>query len=465
MQNSRLIKVISHLSKYDKRALKKFLRSPYFNQRQDVIVLFEEISIVLQRKNPIWNPTEIYKIVYPGKAYQQQQLRLVMSYLLQLIEQYLFIQEVEKDKGQAKLLIARAYQNRNLPTQRHRNIKDGIQLIEKKDLRNAQWYQQVFQLQLEQLQLEASNTPTDTLNRQQLSDTLDISFLISKLRLTILLLSHQAVYKSNYEIHLLEEIILFLKGHDYLKIPAIAIYYHSYFIVSDQEKGKHFTVLKQLLLSHGDIFATREIGDLYLLAINHCIKQINKGNDQYYSEALELYRKGLEKKYLLVNQILSRFTYHNIVKAGIKTENYDWVEFFINHYKNNLERKFRESSVSFSLGQLEYSRKNYNAALLLLQKANYRDLLLNLASKATLLKIYYETKEFDLLESHLEAMKNFIRRKRVIGYHQTNYLNIVKYTSKLLSTNQFDTEEKNLLRKTIEATEPLTEKDWLLAQI
>ena len=82
MQNSRLIKVISHLTKYDNRTIKKFLRSPYFNHRQDVIALFEEILKTLQKKKPLWEPTEMYKKVYPGRTFQQQQFRLVMSYLL-----------------------------------------------------------------------------------------------------------------------------------------------------------------------------------------------------------------------------------------------------------------------------------------------------------------------------------------------------------------------------------------------
>lgn len=80
-------------------------------------------------------------------------------------------------------------------------------------------------------------------------------------------------------------------------------------------------------------------------------------------------------------------------------------------------------------------------------------------------KIYYETDEFDLLEAHLEAMKNFIRRKRIIGYHQRNYQHIIQITRKLLNINIFDKKEMAVLEDLIGKAEPLTEKEWLLTQL
>jgi len=143
----------------------------------------------------------------------------------------------------------------------------------------------------------------------------------------------------------------------------------------------------------------------------------------------------------------------------------DWVDNFIHEYKEALPKKYRESTFSFNRGRLEYKRKNYDEAMQLLQKAEYRDLLNNLISKTYLLKIYFELGEFTLLESHLDTMKVFIRRKKVIGYHQTNLSNIVRYTKKIITTNLYDKEKKAKLRKEIEVEEILTEKKWLLEQL
>jgi len=65
----------------------------------------------------------------------------------------------------------------------------------------------------------------------------------------------------------------------------------------------------------------------------------------------------------------------------------------------------------------------------------------------------------------LDAMRNFIHRKRVLGYHRTNYLNIIKYTDKLLNVNRLDKKEVIKLKEIIGQEENLTEKEWLLEKV
>ena len=460
MRKSKLIRVISQLNGRDIRNLRKFLRSPFFNHRKDVIDLFE----YLIRGKDKYQAEKIFVNLFPDEKFNDVKLRLVMSYLFRLVEKYLAVSELMENETAQNALLLQAYKKRNLSKQMHRTIHEGILSLQKKVLRNADWHNQYFQLQFEKFQLESAVTPTADLNRQELSDTLDTAYLIAKLRQVCLLLSHQGIYKATFEIGFLAPLIAFIQAPAYQDIPAIAVYNHCYFMLTEPEKQKHFSTFKKLLLCNGAIFSQREIGDLYLLAINYCIKKINDGDPNYFDEVLDFYKEGLEKSYLLENGILSRFTYQNIVSAGLKTGEFEWVNNFIHQYKKNLERKYRDSSFSFSLAKLEYHRKNYDAALSMLQKSNYRDLLLNLGAKTLLLKIYYELDEFDLLEAHLEAMKNYIRRKRVIGYHQKNYRNIIQITRKLLSINGNDKSKMEGLNKKINTADPLTEREWLKEQ-
>ncbi|MCB0578048.1 MAG: hypothetical protein KDD10_01900, partial [Phaeodactylibacter sp.] len=104
-------------------------------------------------------------------------------------------------------------------------------------------------------------------------------------------------------------------------------------------------------------------------------------------------------------------------------------------------------------------------ALEYLQRSEYQDLLLNLAAKTLMIKAFYELGEYDTLESHLDAMKVFLRRKDIIGYHRRNYRCIIRYTQKLLHLNRHDREEVEGLRKMIEGEEVLTERAWLLEQV
>ena len=74
------------------------------------------------------------------------------------------------------------------------------------------------------------------------------------------------------------------------------------------------------------------------------------------------------------------------------------------------------------------------------------------------MKIYFESEEIDLLDSHLDAMQMYILRKKVIGYHKTNYKNIIKMTRKLLKIKPGDSVAVQELKNEISNAEILTEK-------
>lgn len=187
---------------------------------------------------------------------------------------------------------------------------------------------------------------------------------------------------------------------------------------------------------------------------------------EYLSETIcNLLARRVPRGYLPENGVLSRFTYHNVVAAGLQTLEFEWVEDFIVRYKNALERTYRDSSYSFNLARLEFKRKRYGDALQLLQHTNYYDPLLSLAARTMSLKIYYELNEYDLLDSHLEALKNYIRRKTALGYHRSNYLNLVRYIQKMISINRSNKTEVESLKQKILAEPVLTEREWLLEQL
>jgi len=466
MQTSKLIQLFSTLSSYDRRAFEKFLHSPYFNQRADMVHLFEILDAT-----PVADleKEQVFTQIFPNQPYDDQQFRLLMSYLFRLLEQFLLQETLQTEafESERQLILLAAYRKTQVARLYAQQLRKAEKMLEQSDLRHAEFYYQNYRLQVERFRRISTEKPSGELNQQELSDTLDVAYIALKLRQACLLLSQQAVYEVSleYQANLLPEILRYVEQADLVQIPAIGLYYFCYQMTQEAEAEPYFHRFKKELLEKSDLFPAGEIRDLYLLAINYCVRQINEGKARFYHEVLDLYKGGLRGEYLLENGILSRFTFHNIVTAGLRTSEFDWVEQFIQHYRKALERPHRESSVSYSRAQLAYSRRNFDKALALLQKFNYRDVLFNLGAKTVLLKIYYELDEYDLLLAHLEAMEKFIRRKRVLGYHRSNYLNIVTFTKRLMQLNIFDKAAVEELRKAIEAEEILTEREWLLEQL
>lgn len=460
MQHSHLHELISSFSAQEIRDLRKFLASPFFNTRRDVAGLFD---FLVKNESPA--KEEAWLRLFPSEPFDDQKLRLLMSYLHRLLEKYIYIKELTGESLTNRLHLAAGYRKRGMAAAFERTRASLEKSLEAHPLRDARFYQIQHRLQWEQYQVAAAQTPTEASPLHALSETADVSYLAARLRLICLAAAQSGVYHSDLQPLDAAEVIAFAEKKDWKNLPVIAVYLHCYRMLLQPEEEAHFQSFKKILLEAGGQFGAEEMRGLYLLAINYCIRRLNDGERRYFHEVLDLYKAGLGNGNLLENGSLSRFTYHNIVAAGLQTGDFEWVNFFIYEYKNSLERKYRESSFSFNLARLEFSRRRYDAVLELLQKANYRDPLLNLAAKTLLLKTYYALDEYDLLQSHLDAMRNYIRRKRVIGYHRTNYLNIVRYADKLLKINFLDKRTVKKLKAEIAAEEALTEREWLLERL
>ena len=459
MNRNNLSEVFEKLSKKEIFEVSKAVRSPFFNQKEEVTKLWQ----LLCDSAEMPDKEAIFLHLFGSATFNVQKIYTTMSNLLSVIEKVLVQLYQAQDEVQQKLDLAKIYRQKGLDKHFQTSLSEAKIIQEKIGRKDTRFFQQTFQIELENYEYNIANR-TKAQHLQSLNDTFDTSIIIEKLKQTCVLLSHQSVFNTKYETGLLNDILAFVeKNPIVLENPSVAVHYYCYLIFTKPSETAYFEKFKQLILEYYALFTENDTRDFYLSAINYCIKKHNKRQDEYAREGLKLYKKALEKGFLLENNILSRFSYRNIVAWALLEKEYEWTENFIYTYKNNLERTYRDSMFSFSLARLEYSRKNYEAAMLLLQKAEYRDILLGLAAKVILLKIYYETAEYDVLEAHLASMKTYLLRKRVMGYHKTNYQKIIRYTQLLVKNEGSEIALFDLKNKI--SQDEFTEKEWFLEQI
>ena len=457
MVDSSLVKLLQTFNALEKREARKFLCSPFFNQRQDLLTLFD---VLIQDKKP--NRQAVWAQLFGQTPLDLPKLRLLMTYLHQLLEQYLAVRELQQEPLEMQLRLSIAYRKRGLGEAFERAHKRLENQLDTQALRNADYFDFQYRMHWEAHQYHYPQNPTDNSHLHQAGVIADVAYLTRQLRLLCLHRAHQAVYQSDSDFPREEALLAYAQSQEFADLPVVQLYLHCYQMLRAPEAVQYFQRFKQLLLHESGRFSAEEMHALYLLAINYCVRRLNSGDESWYREALDLYKEGLNHAYLFENEHISRFTYHNIVAAGLHTGELEWVRYFINEYRNSLERSYRDSSFSFNLARLEYAYANYDHVLELLQKANYRDPLLNLAAKTLLLKTYYNLKEFDLLQSHLDAMRNYIHRKRVLGYHRSATLNLIRFTEKLIRLNPLDKKAASALRGAIEQEQTLREKGFLL---
>lgn len=456
-----------HFSAWEMRYLQEFLASPFHNKRSDVVQLLEIIVTEFKKKKMDLAKETVFEKIYPDEPFNETNFNLLCSYLYKLVEKFLAYQQLNQDEVLLKQYTAKAFREKKLEKYFEKALSDSTRLLTKKSLRNPSFLRKAFDLEYDYYNYLGSQSRSVENNLQELSNAFDAYFIAEKLKQHCFQIAHKTVFKKEYtEVFFKEVLLLLEKEPTFLNQPAIAIYYHCYKAITESTNSEyHFQQLRDLLEKQHQYFTLTEIRSIYIFAINFCIKRVNSGESQFVLESFNLYKTGLEVNILIDNEEISPYTFNNIAFMGLKLERFDWVENFIQDYQKYLPFKKRESVSQYTLGVLRYEQKNYKEAMKLMVTFNSRDHLMNLGAKTTLLKIYYELKEFEVLEFHLDSMRIYLQRKDIVGYHREIYKNVIIFTRKLMTLSMTNSKEKQLFIEDLEILKVASLKEWFKRQV
>lgn len=151
-----------------------------------------------------------------------------MSWLMAVIEKTLIFLEQEKEGIKQKIVLSKWYRQRALPKHFNETLDEVRYFQEKKGLKNANFYSENYLVELENYAFGNVNR-TQQQNLQNLTDTLDTSFILEKLRQAVIMQSHQAVYKTTYDTGLFSLILQYVESNiQLLENQSIATYYYCY---------------------------------------------------------------------------------------------------------------------------------------------------------------------------------------------------------------------------------------------
>jgi hypothetical protein len=495
MQSTPLFQLLKALTKSDRRDLAKFLRSPFHNTREDVVLLFDFFeenveqnttiddeksekgdsreggtgssvySAFLSEKSDVLTKQAAHQFIFSeNEPFDDATIRYAMSFLLKLTKQFLIHKELKDNDLQQDVLLAKALRKRGAIKTLEKHLEQTTTVLSNTTVQNGAFHLLDFQLQLEIFEHRHRRRDAADLNLQALSDGLNQFYATELLRWACVQFSHSSLSKVAYEQPFLTAVLEKIGDGTFKGDPSVSAYFFAYRALKFSQEAD-FQQLKTTIIENAAVFPPAEIRDLYLLAINVCIKKLNSGDNAYAAAALDLYRNGLSNGALLDDGVLSPYTYKNVANLAIKIGETTWATDFLNDFKGKLPIKERENLFRYNLANLHFRKNDYPKAMELLRDVQLKEALQNLDARRMLLRMYYETGEFAALDSLLESFKTFIHRQKNLGYHRENYLNLVKLTRKLLQTDVKNRKEADKLRKEIDATTALTERDWLLSQI
>ena len=464
MLGSQLLQLIKSLDKRDMRELRKVVQSPYFNQREDVIQLFDCIDKTLNSKLPNLSKEKIFEKIYPQKKYDDILMRQIMSYLYKIIQKYLITEGVLQTEMESQLYLTHALRQRNADKIVEKELKDSLDIVDKNGFKNANIHYFKYKIHTENYEYLNNKRRNIGESLQEQSEELDFFYMSESLRQACIMSAQQTISKQTYLQPLLLPIIERINQLEHLPISVLA-YFHAFNTLTKPENAEHFHLLKKSIVENALSFPEKERRDLYIIATNYCIRRLNLGEKTFGFEALELYRSRMKNNILLENNVLPPYTYNNILMLALKSEEHDWAKNFLNDFKQYLPEKERENIFQYNLALFYFRTGNYSDAMTLLQKVNLNDVLYNLDARRLLARIYYDLDEINALQSLIESSKVYLHRQKGIGYHHDMYSNYFRFLEKMMKNDLKKIETRSILRGEVEGTQLLAEREWLLQKL
>ncbi|HZV68107.1 MAG TPA: hypothetical protein VFG10_01115 [Saprospiraceae bacterium] len=469
MRETKLYKALIQLNGHELNRLHRFILSPYFNRNHAIINLFEYLKEDLkEEKVEDLTKEELWVLCFsPNEQYDDGRFRKLQSDLLKLVEEYYAQEAFEVNPiHKAKYLLETIY-NKDLDQLQSGSLKTAKRLSEEQTLKPASFYyyryeieQNIFNLTRSQLERNSKS------NIEEIAENLDRFYLAEKLRYYCTILNHQHLAAIDYKMLFIEEIIEHVKSIDYQDVPPILLYYQILLTYKEPENKQHYVQLKKLIDQHIHLFPESEKKEIIDAVLNYGIKRMNAGEVEYIREVFNFYCSALESGLLLVKGQMTPWSFKNIVTAGLRLNEFDWIEEFIYSYNKFLDPKFQNNATTFSLAQLYFYKKDYPNVIGLLSKVEYNDMSYNLDSKTLLMASYFELDEIEALGSFLDTFRIYLSRtKELPTFRRKHYLTTIGIVRKLSKIRTNDKKEIEKLQNEVQNTQGVVSKNWILEKL
>lgn len=468
MKDSKIVQLLNCFSNKQLKKFKDFVASPYFNKKEEVLLLYNTLyKFAPNFESAKMSKEQVYSAVDPNTPYNEKSLGYWMSDLVKLAEQFLAIEQLGEDSIQNSDYLLSVFNSWNLAKPFQRELRNANKQQGKNNYRDADYYYKEYLLRRHENAFflkKTTHSHDDSL--QAAIDNLDIYYMALKLKFSCEILNRQNVIKGEYFLKMVDSIVAFIEQDKEEVPPPVAIYHQIYKTLSNTEDEAHFHRLKELISEHIRFFPPSEARDIYRYATNYAIRKINRGLSKFNIEIFRLYQEIIDKELLLLEGQVSPWTYQNIVSIGLRVQEFNWTSEFIEEYREKITDDFKTVTYSYCKANLLFTTKKYEEAMVYLQAVDASDVYYSINYRVMLLQIYYELDEVDAFMSLVDSFKVYLRRNKLISaFHKEISLNFIKFASRLHKIIERDHKQLDKLKADIEAIKQTAAQQWLLSKI
>lgn len=471
MYTSKLLKLIRTLSVKEMRWLAKFVRSPYHNSNEDVVVLFD----LIRKYHPDCTSSQllkenVYNKIWPGKSYNDRALRLLMFRLSDVVEDFLVAQWVRENKIESGKLLVSALGERDLYDLFTKKTDTLLAELEQQSYRDEKYYELLWQLKLHWLSHPETvrlQVPMEYFH--EIVALLDNFYAVAKFRHSSDLLNRQNILPEHYDILLLKELReLVSQAAAFQENKVLQVYSDLICMIEAPLEEEYYRKVEQSFMKNQQLFKAADQSAILRSLINVSTQLYLSGRSAYLKNQLQLYLLGLEGGLFIEKGKLPESTFLNIVVTATILKEQQWTRHFIDQYAAVMS----DNMLNFSEAYWHFAEQDFQQSNTFLNKVKEQDISHQLRKKLLSLRNHYEIfcqdySYYALFLDESRAFEKFVRRseqitqRRAKGY--LNFLTCIRKIGKLKAdNNKVKNKQWAGLMEEIAQLHPLEARPWLL---
>jgi hypothetical protein len=474
--NPRLRELASLISAKDSKEDKKFkdfLNSPYFNKSSKT-QRFCLYLLECAQNGTFEHMTEksISEHVFGGEAVNLKKFGALCTVARRLFEEFLTLCEFEKHEALMTNLLLESLNSKGAG-KNFRSVYSQLEnKMRKKTYHDQNYFLQRILTQRVLIENEGVDYEKDlSKDYYRLSEYIDKHFTLAKLELVNSLLSrkYHVLGKERADISMLKEAIDYVEANrDYLRKNEAAIF-SEYLILKmmySDENEKYFHELFEYVSVNYKKFPKDGLELVYYPLINYGSNRAALGDSIFLNYVFRIYQSFEKNGFYTGLKAMQDLDFISIIIISLRVGKIRWAENFHSRYLSKLPPDSRKDNDSLSRGLIEFSRRNYDAAIKHIAKVNYRNSYYYLKSKETLMKIYYETDDMEALLPLIDSTRHYLnRRKELLSIHYERYIEFLKCVNLLARIKQKDSDDAYLLRDELKRKRNIISSDWLMEKL
>lgn len=427
MLPSNTVEILKNLNKSDFKRLGDFLKSPYFNSKETIYLLYKEI----EKQSPEFKKEKfeyqrIYKKIYGGE-YKEQTVKNLYSEFGSLLKKFIAHERLEQNANEYTFALIhglsdkKCYEQSNKIIEQKKNKDVGTIMPKEECFLNNYMADSIYAkniLALEKINLDEFHILMNSIIDNVIAYSLITFFNYAKEDFLVMKAYN---VKKNSEIlktHFLNSFDadkFFEDSNINFELSNIKIYYLAYkYLVSDVNENE-FKEFEKLIVDNLDKFSPEFKIQCWGNLLAPLILKLIPKDKRFYNDAFRINK--LFDKLNLYNQSSDRISislYRDVFGVALMVKEFDWAQKYIERYSDFLEEGSMENERNYSLGRLLFQQKKYEDSIEYLSKVKFHQVYEKINVRFYYLMNYIELKSYQSAISMLNSIRQFYLESKEI---------------------------------------------------